>query len=58
VKQLGARPFAGECTCGIVGRVQCYSCGGYLPLKDRQGADPAEWPADLRVQEFPQEAAR
>lgn len=22
-------------------------------LKDRAGADPAEWPADLRVQEFP-----
>lgn len=23
------------------------------PLKDRAGADPAEWPSDLRVQEFP-----
>lgn len=24
-----------------------------LPLRDRKGADPAEWPKDLRVQEFP-----
>ena len=24
-----------------------------IRLKDRAGADPAEWPADLRVQEFP-----
>ncbi len=24
-----------------------------LALKDRHGAEPAEWPADLRVQEFP-----
>lgn len=28
--------------------------GRYAPiLKDRAGADPAEWPASLRVQEFP-----
>lgn len=25
-----------------------------LRLKDRAGADPSEWPADLRVQQFPQ----
>lgn len=25
-----------------------------LPLKDRAGADPSEWPDDLRVQEFPE----
>ena len=24
-----------------------------LPLRDRAGADPAEWPKDLRVREFP-----
>jgi hypothetical protein len=23
------------------------------PFKDRAGAEPAEWPEDLRVQEFP-----
>lgn len=41
VKQLGAHPFD----------------MGTLPserlLSDRKGADPSEWPADLRVQEFP-----
>lgn len=26
-----------------------------LLLRDRKGADPAEWPEDLRVREFPQE---
>lgn len=25
-----------------------------LPLRDRHGADPAEWPEDLRVREFPE----
>lgn len=25
----------------------------YVELKNRKGADPAEWPSDLRVQEFP-----
>ena len=24
-----------------------------FPTKDRAGADPAEWPEDLRVREFP-----
>jgi len=28
-----------------------------LKLKDRAGADPAEWPEDLRVREFPHETA-
>jgi protein gp37 len=41
VKQLGSKPM-----------------GDYievlLPFKDRAGADPAEWPKNLRVQEFPQ----
>jgi protein gp37 len=55
VKQLGARPFAGTCTCGKTRTVNCWSCGGYLCLKDRKGADPAEWPADLLVQQFPLE---
>lgn len=39
VKQLGARPLVEGGT-------------AYL-LKDRKGADPAEWPEDLRVQAFP-----
>jgi len=28
-----------------------------LPLLDRAGADPAEWPEDLRIQQVPQRAA-
>ena len=30
----------------------------YLGLKDRKGGDPAEWPEDLRVREFPAEVSR
>lgn len=47
VKQLGAdprRPYHEE------------SCEGYAPklkLKNKKGADPSEWPADLRVREVP-----
>jgi protein gp37 len=44
IKQLGARPFE-EFAPG---------CDHFLTnLRDRAGADPVEWPADLRVQEFP-----
>lgn len=45
VKQLGSKPFSDG---GIHGRIP-------VPLKDRHGADPSEWPADLRVQQFPKE---
>lgn len=51
VKQLGARSY----------RQPVYSDGAIaggvvLHIRDRKGADPAEWPEDLRVQEFPKEA--
>lgn len=46
VKQLGAHPI--EPT--IPGR----DTGLRLRLADRNGADPAEWPADLQIQQFPQ----
>lgn len=39
-KQLGSCPIAGD--------------GEILPLAHRAGADPAEWPEDLRVQEKPE----
>lgn len=39
VKQLGRRPYA--------------DARSVMMLKDRAGANPAEWPADLQVQEFP-----
>jgi protein gp37 len=48
VKQIGARPFSGACE--QVGRR--YN-GGFPEVLDRKGGDPAEWPADLRVREFP-----
>lgn len=43
VKQLGADPY----NVNLVG----------MAMHDRKGGDPAEWPADLRVRQFP-EAAR
>lgn len=39
VKQLGSTPTLHGCT--------------GLPIKDRKGADPAEWPDDVRVQHMP-----
>jgi len=30
---------------------------GYLDLKDKKGGDPSEWPADLRVREYPEARA-
>ena len=38
VKQLGSKPF---------------EMPSWLKLNDRAGADPSEWPRDLRVQEWP-----
>lgn len=51
VKQLGARPVSSNVSVlvardGSDGRHQ-------FGFTDRKGADPTEWPADLRVQEFP-----
>lgn len=51
VKQLGARPYDGE--------EPDHDPNGadeprWLRLRDRAGADPAEWPEDLRVREFPE----
>lgn len=40
VKQLGARPFLGKTPT-------------LLEIRSRAGSDPAEWPEDLRVQQFP-----
>lgn len=45
VKQLGSRPFQSP---------QCFGGTGYeLPITDPKGSDPAEWPADLRVRQWP-----
>lgn len=57
VKQMGARPRVAEASRLAAlwaampgGRVD--DCGG-IHLRDRAGADPAEWPEDLRVREWP-----
>ena len=44
VKQLGAN--------AVIGRENCTPLH-VMFIKDRAGADPAEWPADLQVREFP-----
>ncbi len=46
VKQLGASPYE-LIRDGIGAHIED------VTLDDRAGADPAEWPSDLRVQEFP-----
>lgn len=62
-RQIGASPFVKQLGsnietsgCGPVWTAKLDDTGkGYFRaiLKDRAGADPAEWPEDLRVQEFP-----
>jgi protein gp37 len=50
VKQLGAQPYDGGTSCGDLHE----SPGAHsVHLHDKKGADLAEWPDDLRVQEFP-----
>jgi protein gp37 len=44
VKQLGANPVLPS--------------GERIPLRDRKGGDPAEWPVELRVRQFPDTAHR
>jgi protein gp37 len=69
VKQLGAVPMMHEADWrqqSEYGPVPLLSArnrdrvpAGYVPVKlfDRKGGNPAEWPEDLRVREFPKEAA-
>lgn len=49
MKQAGSNPHVAVDTCSLERAIRE---GGYR-LKDRAGANPAEWPEDLRVQEFP-----
>lgn len=61
VKQLGAAPYMprlpewhehpGTWSC----RISAHSGRFNIQLSDRAGADPAEWPEDLRVREWPRE---
>lgn len=54
VKQLGARYCD---TLNAIGGKQTEPAPAYGPitnLKDSKGGDPSEWPADLRVRQFPE----
>jgi hypothetical protein len=65
VTQLGSRPTCDQADAWPddthwtavetpPGAEKPYALG--VKLKDRQGADPAQWPADLRCQQFPETA--
>jgi hypothetical protein len=50
-KQLGARPFDSEYAPTLTpAGIQTVR---EITLRDRKGADPSEWPAELRVRAFP-----
>jgi protein gp37 len=61
VKQLGAKPYAGHWEYDYCcerchehpGQHHYHHDGISYPLRSRKGADPSEWPEDLRVREFP-----
>jgi protein gp37 len=52
-KRAGVAAFVKQMGSNLVGEIDHELHDGYAPLLDRAGADPAEWPEDLRVQEFP-----
>lgn len=55
LKQLGANPFIEERDLDAIPNRKMLP-DGRLRLDDTKGGDPAEWPEDLRVREFPQKA--
>jgi protein gp37 len=57
VKQLGAKPFSDEDRISHRGAQHPKSLGFHRFLNDRKGGDWIEWPEDLRVREFPTNAA-
>lgn len=54
VKQLGARPYSVTDHIGPIPKGASFPDGFYRRLSDHKGGDPSEWPADLRVREFPE----
>ncbi|HEY3661452.1 MAG TPA: DUF5131 family protein [Candidatus Udaeobacter sp.] len=50
VKQLGARPHENG---AMIGSPQKGDWSNTARLRDRKGGDPNEWPAELRIREFP-----
>lgn len=54
IKQLGALPLVSVLECGGMSALEAYSYDHLrVRLSDSHGGDPSEWPADLRVREFP-----
>lgn len=51
-KQLGAEAFTARRIEDVNG--QPFDSRTYLTMRDVKGGDPAEWPEDLRVREFPE----
>jgi hypothetical protein len=56
VKQLGAKPFDTSLAIDVDVQTMRALTGNQLKLQHRKGADPAEWPEDLRVREWPEAA--
>lgn len=65
IKQLGARSLCASTDTTGGGEVvsdantagDCLAVGREIKFRDRKGGDPEEWPADLRVREFPRAVA-
>lgn len=63
VKQLGAAPVTNlaptaETRDGPNGKRQMRMTADFVTVGDRKGGNPDEWPADLRVRQFPKGGAR
>ena len=56
VKQLGACPYESHVEY-VEGKAVAVNSHD-IPLRHSKGGDPAEWPADLRIQEYPNGALR
>ena len=57
VKQLGSNPAMTLGGQNTHNGMRTWAKGAVWKIRDRKGGDPAEWPEDLRVREFPQIAA-
>lgn len=56
VKQLGAYPIGHDGETSVIGkRATPFGGGAWRRLESGKGNDPSEWPADLRVREYPHE---
>ena len=54
VKQLGAKPVESQLVVGSASPGKDVPLGATRLITDKKGGDPAEWPVDLRVQEWPE----